>query len=334
MLDPQTAQMVAAMVGAMSVTAIIYVIVYPYLSGDRARDKRVAGVTSNSATPGNARTAADAAAARRKQIAASVKEMDQARSNQGRATTRVLLERAGFAGDPKPYWIMSGISCVVCAALAYVTMGNTAYGPILVILAAFVGGLGLPRFALAKLITRRQKQFEAQLANALDLIVRGIKSGLPLGECLQIVASEIPGPVGEEFSELVEQQRVGVALGDALQKLAERMPLQDVNFLAIVISIQQQSGGNLAEALSNLSGLLRDRWKMAMRVKALASEAKASAAILGALPPAVTVMLYLSTPDYVAPLFDTRAGNFMLLAGAFWMFCGIMVMRKLINFKI
>ncbi len=145
------------------------------------------------------------------------------------------------------------------------------------IAALFVGGLGLPRFVLAKIIQRRQKKFLAELANSIDIIVRGIKSGLPLNECLAVIAKESPEPVAGEFAEVIEQQRVGVTLGDALERMTHRMPLAEMKFFAIVIAIQQQSGGNLAEALSNLSGVLRDRFKMQMKVKALVGEAKASA---------------------------------------------------------
>ncbi len=142
-------------------------------------------------------------------------------------------------------------------------------------MAAFVGTFGLPRFMLSKMIARRQKKFLAELANSIDVIVRGIKSGLPLNECLSVIASESPEPIAGEFKEVIDQQRVGVPLSEALDRLTIRVPLAEVKFLAIVIAIQQQSGGNLAEALSNLSGVLRDRFKMAMKVKALSAEAKA-----------------------------------------------------------
>jgi tight adherence protein B len=191
----------------------------------------------------------------------------------------------------------------------------------------------LPRFALAKITARRQKKFLAELANAIDVIVRGIKSGLPLNECLGVIAKESQEPVASEFKTVIEEQRVGVSLSEALDRMTRRMPLAEMKFLAIVIAIQQQSGGNLAEALSNLSGVLRDRFKMAMKVKALAAEAKASAMILGCLPPGVMLMVHMASPEYIAPLFATRTGNIFILIGLFWMTCGILVMRKMINFK-
>jgi tight adherence protein B len=186
---------------------------------------------------------------------------------------------------------------------------------------------------LAKITARRQKKFLAELANAIDVIVRGIKSGLPLNDCLGVIAKESPEPVAGEFQEVIEQQRVGVSLGEAMERMARRMPLPEVKFLAIVIAIQQQSGGNLAEALANLSTVLRDRFKMAMRVKALSAEAKSSAMILASLPPGVMFMVHSSSPEYIAPLFSTRTGYMFIAAGLFWMSIGILVMRKMINFK-
>src|SRR5690606_28574335 len=162
-----------------------------------------------------------------------------------------------------------------------------------------------------------------ELANSMDIVVRGMKSGLPLGECLQIIARESPEPVASEFREVVEQQRVGVPLVDALERLAQRMPLPEVRFLSIVITIQQQAGGNLSEALGNLSGVLRDRVRMKMKVKALSAEATTSAAVLSSLPPGVMVMTYLASPDYIAPLFTTPMGNFFIVIGLVWMACGV-----------
>ncbi len=131
----------------------------------------------------------------------------------------------------------------------------------------------------------------------------------------------------------MDQQRVGVPLGEALEKLTGRMPLPEVKFLSIVIAIQQQSGGNLSEALGNLSGVLRDRVRLQMKIKALSAEAKASAMVLAALPPTVMILLYLSSPDYIKPLFATRVGNLALLGCGLWMMTGVLVMKKMINFK-
>ena len=196
-----------------------------------------------------------------------------------------------------------------------------------------VGVFGIPRWFVNKLTARRQTKFTRELPNAIDIVVRGMKSGLPLNECLAIIARESEEPLAGEFREVIEQQRVGVSLGEALERLAMRMPLPEVKFLAIVVAIQQQAGGNLSEALGNLSTVLRDRFQLKMKVKALSAEAKASAWVLASLPPIVTFLVYGTAPEYISILFNTRTGNFALLFCGLWMLTGILVMRKMINFK-
>ena len=163
--------------------------------------------------------------------------------------------------------------------------------------------------------------------------MRGVKSGLPVNECLKIIARESPPPVAEEFHLLTESIRVGLSLEQALDRMYERMPLQEVNFFGIVLMIQQKTGGNLAEALGNLAIVLRSRKLMEGKVKALSAEAKASAYIIGALPFLVAGAVHFSAPDYLTPLITTRTGNFILMGAGFWMGMGIMIMRKMIQIK-
>ena len=165
------------------------------------------------------------------------------------------------------------------------------------------------------------------------MVVRGVKSGLPLNECLEIVARESPEPVRSEFSDLMDQQRVGVPLQDCFDRMMDRVPLPEVNFFAIVVAIQAQAGGNLAEALGNLSGVLRARKGLQAKVKALSAEANASAMILAALPFFVMGMTYFSSPDYISLLWNDKTGHMLLAGGGVWMLMGILVMRKMINFK-
>jgi tight adherence protein B len=197
----------------------------------------------------------------------------------------------------------------------------------------FVGAFGLPRYVVGYMTKKRQKKFLNNFANAIDVIIRGVKTGLPLNECLNIIARETEDPIGGEFRDVVEQQRVGVPLTDCFERMMSRMPLPEVRFFSIVIAIQSQAGGNLSEALGNLSSVLRDRIKMQQRIKALSSEAKASAMVLGSLPFVVMLLVYLTTPDYIATLWTTQTGQFVLLVAAFWMSCGIVMMKKMINFK-
>ena len=154
-----------------------------------------------------------------------------------------------------------------------------------------------------------------------------------MNECLQVISRESPEPLAGEFRIVVEEQRMGVPLAEGLDRLCNRVPLAEVRFLSIVIAIQQQAGGNLSEALGNLSGVLRDRVRLQLKVKALSAEAKASAMVLASLPPGVMSMVYMTSPEYITPLFTTTPGKFMLAVGAGWMGCGILIMRKMINFK-
>jgi tight adherence protein B len=172
------------------------------------------------------------------------------------------------------------------------------------------------------------------LPNALDVVVRGIRSGLPLNDCIRMIASEAQEPLRSEFRTVVESQTLGLSLGEGLTKLYERVPVPETNFVAIVIGIQQQSGGNLSEAIGNLSKVLRERKKMRDKVNAMSMEAKASAAIIAALPFVVGSLTYLSSPQYIELLWKTQAGQFALMVSAVWMCIGVFVMKKMINFDV
>ncbi len=164
--------------------------------------------------------------------------------------------------------------------------------------------------------------------------MRGIKSGLPVGDCLRIIASEAREPLKGEFRAIIEAQSLGLSVTDAVGRLTKRMPIQEANFFVIVIQIQQKAGGNLSEALGNLSRVLRERKKMKAKVAAMSMEAKASAAIIGSLPFIVAFMVQIASPGFITPLFTTQTGHMMLLGSAFWMMCGIIMMRSMINFEI
>lgn len=298
--------------------------------GGAASQKRLSSVAK---APGVSRStrSADTGAQRRKNVQQLLKDIEakQAEKKKEKITIRRRLEMAGFAGtQPRTFWMVSG-GIGLFVALACFIAGQTI---IVTLLAAFGAGFGLPRWVLSFLKNRREKAFTAEFANGIDVIVRSVKSGLPTNEALKIVAKEIPDPVGSEFNRLCEGLKVGVSLEQGLKRMYESMPTAEVSFFSIVMSIQQKSGGNLSEALSNLSGVLRDRKRLLGKIKAMSSEAKASAMIIGALPPGVMGIVYLTTPDYISLLFTERLGNLMLAGCAFWMGTGIFVMRKMINF--
>jgi tight adherence protein B len=317
------------LLAALSIGGIAYVLVMPFLSGERKASKRVAAVAKAS---GHARLRASAQQplqTRRKQVEDTIKDIEAKEKAKKRINLRTRLMRAGLSISPRTYYILS----IVSGLLGFFVVLLTGSSLVVSLLAAFVFAFGFPRFVLSRLTKRRHAKFLHDFANAIDIIVRGIKSGLPLADCLQIIANEAPEPVRSEFVDLVEQQRIGVPLPRAFERMYDRVPLQEVNFFATVIAIQAQTGGNLAEALGNLSQVLRDRYRLQARVKALGAEAKASAWILGVLPPGVMLIVYLTTPQYIGLLFHSRGGNLMLIVSAVWMLIGILVMRKMINFE-
>lgn len=315
---------------ALAMAGLVYALMFPYISGDRAKDRRVISVTETRGRKQSGGAVAEAQSNRKKNVAESLKEIEKRQQAKEKVTMRLRLQRAGLDITPRDFYVYSAISAVVFGAMS-VFLGGLPVEAAAVV--AFIAGAGLPRFVLSKITKRRQAKFLSELANAIDVIVRGVKSGLPLNECLQVVARESPEPLASEFREVIDQQRMGVTLGECLERMGDRIPLAEIRFLAIVISIQQQAGGNLSEALGNLSSVLRDRFMLSMKVKALSAEAKASAIVLASLPPGVMTMVYLSSPDYINPLFTTTPGKFMVACGALWMLTGILIMRKMINFK-
>jgi tight adherence protein B len=293
--------------------------------------KRVAAVAKVQASGRFAglRAPAENTGQRRKNVTALLKEIEkqQARSKE-RPSLRRRLTRAGLTIEPRTFWIASAITGFV-AGLVCVIMGYPWYADIGIAAAAC---FGLPRWVVSFLTKRRQKKFTEEFANAIDVIVRSVRSGLPVNEALKIVAKEAPDPVGSEFRTLIEGLKVGVALDQGLKRMHDNMPTAEVSFFAIVMAIQLKSGGNLSEALANLSGVLRDRKRLQGKIKAMSSEAKASAGIIGSLPIVVGGLVYLTTPDYIKLLFTERLGNLMLAGCAVWMGIGIAVMRKMISF--
>ncbi len=304
---------------------------YVYAGADSDRSqKRVAQVTKQTAQlRGNA--SGDTNALKRKNVQQLLKQIESKNAEQKKTLT--LRRRLNQAGLPdtsvRMFWIASAGLGFVVALVCFIT------GQPLIVdaLAAFGAGLGLPRWVLGFMKGRREKKFTNEFANAIDVVVRSVRSGLPTNEALKIVARESPDPVGSEFSRLVEGLKVGVTLEQGCKRMYENMPTAEVSFFGIVMTIQQKSGGNLSEALSNLSGVLRDRKRLLGKIKAMSSEAKASAMIIGSLPPAVMGIVYVTTPAYIRLLFTERTGNLILAGCAIWMSLGIFVMRKMINFK-
>jgi len=294
--------------------------------------KRVKAVAASGARSVDRRKqAVELAALKRKATTQeALKEMAQneKQSRQRRVSVKGQLAQAGLNVSPTVFWI---VSAAVGAVLALA--GLLIQGPIGAGAGFFIGFLGLPRWGLGMMVGGRQKKFSNQLADGIDIIVRGVKSGLPLNQCLRIIAAESPEPLKSEFQALCDSQSMGVPLDQSMQRMYDNMPLPEVNFFAIVLVIQQKTGGNLSESLGNLSSVLRARKLMKEKVKALSAEAKASAMIIGALPLVVMAMVYFTRPAYIGVLFTEPVGHLILLGCTVMMSMGIFIMHKMVNFK-
>jgi tight adherence protein B len=314
-----------AFLATVAVGGAAWVFIYPLLSGEKQAENRRAAVARPE--PAAKRQNEKTQRSRREQVESSLKDLE-ARRRENKATLSMKISQAGLTWSIQKFIVVSAVFAAVFFAGAFFAGGGLLGATGL----AFAAGFGLPRWLLSFLKKRREKAFLKALPDAVDVIVRGIKAGLPLFESLKVVAGDSPEPLRGEFSTIIETQAIGIPLGDACSRLYERMPVPEANFFGIVIAIQQKSGGNLSEALGNLSKVLRDRKKMAEKIQAMSMEAKASAAIIGALPPIVMILVYLTTPDYISLLWTHPTGQLMLVGCVIWMSIGILVMKKMINF--
>ncbi len=330
MFDAQLVFIATVFMGVLGVGGVAYAAIAPMLTKRQQSGKRMSAATGGKRMARATRNAAgDSNAQRRKQVQETLKEIDDAQAaRKKKISMRARIEQAGLDISVRNFTIASAIVGLVVAAIVMLA----GQMPIVGLLAGFAAGFGLPRWTLSFLKNRRLKQFTEEFANAVDVIVRGLKAGLPLHDCVTIIATEAQGPVREEFKELVEGQRVGITLDQGLEKMTQRVPTPELRFFHIVISIQQKTGGNLSEALGNLSKVLRDRKVLQGKIAAMSQEAKSSAAIIGALPPGVMALVYITTPDYINLLFEERMGNAMLIGGGIWMLLGVLVMKKMISF--
>jgi len=324
--------LIVVVLGVVCFAALAFVLLAP-TDKDRAKKRLSSLQTSKSnRRSSNAKDEAQNKQRRRK-LTESLDALESKAKNlkkKKRLTMDQTLEQAGLPINRKHFYFAS-----VLTALFFGLIGLISDQKLWIIgLLIVVGGFGFPRWVINFLRKRRQKKFVNEFSNAIDVIVRGVKSGLPVSECLKIIAREAPRPVSDEFHMFTESMRIGMTMEQSLQRMYERMPLQEVNFFGIVLLIQQKTGGNLAEALGNLSTVLRSRKLMEGKIKALSAEAKASAYIIGSLPFLVMGSVQLSSPDYLDPLFNTRVGNFILIGAGMWMMTGIMVMKKMTQIKV
>ena len=321
-------------VGAFVVVALVSVGVYAIIAaqvGPRAKFKRrLALVAGERSARSGDRGAPDSS--RRREMQEKLKELDEGKKAKKRRRNQIRdeIRQAGLSFNVRQY----AIGSAVLGFVGVVAMLVFGFNVLAALLVGVTLGLGVPKFYLSHMRKRRLKIFTSQFATAIDVIVRGIQSGLPVGECLTIIGRESSEPVAGEFRQIVDSIQIGLTLEESLMRAVERMPSQDLRFFAIVLQIQAQTGGNLAETLENLSRVLRDRKKMKDKVKAMAAEANASAAIIGSLPFVVCLLLLLVNPTYLGILFTDDFGQILVVAGLTWMSIGVFVMRQMINFEI
>jgi len=329
-MSPMLITLLVAVLGFIAVAGFGWVVV----GGESASAKtlkRAQGLTNrgDAAEVNRARRAQAAPDQRRRQILKTLRDQER-QQKRARLTLVSRLQQAGLGANVRSFWIASAVLSLVVAVIVMV-MRQPWWAALLLSAAA---GLGLPRWVIGFLAARRMKQFTAAFPDAMDIIVRGIRSGLPVHDCLRVIAKETSEPLAGEFRRLVENLGVGLSVDQALERMYESMPTAEVRFFAIVLAIQARTGGNLAEALGNLSSVIRARKMMREKIKAMAGEAVASACIIGALPPGVVALIGATSPAYMVPLFTDPRGQILLLGGGVWMATGIFVMRRMINFRI
>ncbi|MBX9777494.1 MAG: type II secretion system F family protein [Xanthobacteraceae bacterium] len=310
---------------AVAIGGIAWVFIYPMLSGEKQAERRKETLTKTG-TVAPARSARNPQKSRREQVEGTLKELE-ARQKKS-VPLHLKIQQAGLNWSNKQYYLIS-VALGLGALLLFMLIDAGIWAALAM---AFAAGFGMPAWLLKFLKKRRENKFLEAFPDAVDTIVRGVKAGLPLLDSMRIISIEAPEPVRSEFRAIMETQAIGIPIGDACSKLFERVPLPEANFFGIVIAIQSRAGGNLSEALGNLSRVLRDRKKMKAKIQAMSMEAKASASIIACLPIAVMFLVYITSPQYIELLWTHPTGRMLLAGSAVWMFMGVMVMRKMINF--
>ena len=319
--------------GALALMVVLIGLMF--VGGEDKAKKRAMAISGGSS--GGKKSAfsflkSDEGGSRRKQIEESLGKLEEAQKDKKKKQKSLAskLIQANSSMKAQTFVIISLGLAVLAGGLPFL-MGQDWK---LCVGLAIALGFGLPRWILNFLINRRQKMFTAHFADAMEIIVRGVRTGLPLGDCLKIIAHESPEPVRSEFQLVVEGESVGVPIEVCLERMYERIPLSEVNFFATVLNIQRSTGGNLGESLANLANVLRGRKVLRQKIKALAAEAKMSAGIIAALPPILMILITLASPDYMTELYETPRGHKNLMIGAVMMVMGTVVMKKMINFKV
>ncbi|WP_104017268.1 type II secretion system F family protein [Roseovarius nitratireducens] len=315
---------------ALAAVGLLLAVAMPWVRARERNQRRMALAVGDGQGASRPSRPDGQTSTRRKAIEKTLKEINERQSARWTRRNRPDLEQrlreAGLTWTPRFYRMLS--AAIAAGAFA----ASLALGPLFAGAIALVAGLAVPHFYVALVRRRRLAAFAAGFPDAIDVIVRGVRAGRPLADCLAVVAADTEDPIRTEFRLVVEDQSVGLPIQEAVERLAQRVPLQEVGFLAIVVAIQNRAGGSLTEALGNLSTVLRGRRQLHAKVKAMSAEAKTSAGIIGSLPVIVASLVQLTSPEYLAVLYQTDLGLMVVAACAVWMSIGVFVMRQMINF--
>lgn len=317
---------------ALIVLIVVGVVIALVLGQESNRKKRMQSVIQGqSASGSDQESEADEQNKRRAEIAKKLKESkEETGEGKKKASMALRLEQAGLSMPPQMFWILSFVSMVLFTTLAKI-MGQP---PFVLAMVAITGLLGVPRFVLRFITKRRQKKFLEEFADALEAVVRLLKAGMPVSEAVLMISREFEGPVGEEMSRVYDKQKIGVPLHEAALEATRRMPLTEMQMFATGLAIQAQTGSSLSEVLTNLANVIRARFRLKRKIKALSSEAIASAGIIGALPNVVALGMYFVNREYIMILFTDPFGKVLLAGAVIWMCIGIFMMKAMINFKV
>jgi tight adherence protein B len=314
--------------GAVAIGAAGFALV-PGLATSSRADKRIKALQGDVQANRRENNAARSRDARRKEIQQTLRtQTELLEKRKKRVPLQDQIFQAGMKIKRSDFIRNQVILGVVIFALCWLMQLDLLY----CLVFAVASGYLLPKMYLSNRRKKFQNAFLDELPNAVEAIVRGVRSGLPLNDSMRLVAREAKEPVRSEFARVLDQQAVGKSMTEAVQILFDRVPLPEVNFFVVVITVQQQAGGNLSEALGNLARVLRNRKKMKQKVKAMSSEAKASAGIVGALPFVVAILVSLTTPGYLMPLIEEPIGNIWLGIAAVLMGTGIFIMNRMVQF--
>lgn len=317
------------------ISAIVFLIVgifiYLFMSAGAKKSQKHTAIIRGGALNHQNFDEKDLQNKRRAEISKKLKNSRENEKKGKKNTISIKMQQAGLNSSLKKFAIYSLFSAVLCAVLAKVAFHMS---PLLIVLFFVIGLFGVPRILLNRKIKKRQKIFLKEFADALEAVVRLLKAGMPVSEAISMITREYDGPVGEEMSIIYDKQKIGIPLHEAAQEGCKRMPLPEMKMFAAGLAIQAQTGSSLSDVLTNLAHVIRSRFRLKRKVLALSSEAIASASIIACLPLLVAIGLYFASPGYLDPLFQTSTGTNLLMGAGFWMMCGVLVMKQMINFKI